>query len=339
MQSKGRGLGRRLWLALVLCGPLGVHAQQPDGVLIAEQPCPATVSIKRPDNPGSIHLVPGERYPVVGTNRADATHYRLRLEAVDPKERWVEIRCGHLAAADSTSPTLPSAMARPAPARAGAMASQLVLAASWQAAFCELNSSRPECRDQTPRRPDARRFSLHGLWPQPIGNTYCDVGERERTLSASGSWSRLPVLDLDATTRVRLDALMPGTRSDLQRHQWFKHGSCYGTDADTYFRHSLMLLEQLNASGVRSLFEEHIGKRLSATRVRAAFDASFGKGAGDRVRLKCNQGLIEELRIGLKGEVDETADLGKLILAAPPRSPDCRGGRVDVAGADGSAAR
>jgi ribonuclease T2 len=132
---------------------------------------------------------------------------------------------------------------------------------------------------------------------------------------------------------------MPGTRSDLQRHQWFKHGSCYGTDADTYFRHSLMLLEQLNASGVRSLFEEHIGKRLSATRVRAAFDASFGKGAGDRVRLKCNQGLIEELRIGLKGEVDETADLGKLILAAPPRSPDCRGGRVDVAGADGSAAR
>ncbi len=41
---------------------------------------------------------------------------RNGIEAVDPKERWVEIRCGHLAAADSTSPTLPTA---PRPSRTG----------------------------------------------------------------------------------------------------------------------------------------------------------------------------------------------------------------------------
>jgi ribonuclease T2 len=315
-------------------------AERLDAVLIAEQPCPATVSTKRPDNPGSIRLVPGRHYAVVGTNRADPSHFRLRFEDANPKERWVEIRCGRLADEASTTAGASARQSSPRPpppsSRAGAMESQLVLAASWQPAFCELRETRPECREQTPERADARRFSLHGLWPQPIGNSYCGVAERERTLSKSGRWRLLPALDLDATTRARLDTLMPGTLSDLQRHQWVKHGTCYGTDADTYFRHSMLLLEQLNASGVRALFEENIGKRLTATRVRAAFDGAFGKGAGERVRLSCSDGLIEELRIGLKGAVDDAAELGELILTAPKRSPDCRGGWVDQVGIQGA---
>lgn len=344
MALKHSRVRRSLLSVLVLLWSASSFAERLDSVLTAEQPCPATVSIKRPDNPGSIHLIPGRDYPVVGTNRADPSHYRLRFEDANPKERWVEIGCGRLADAPATtagtdarrqsSPPPP-----PTSSRAGSMQSQLVLAASWQPAFCELRATRPECRDQTPERPDARRFSLHGLWPQPIGNSYCGVGERERTLSTSGRWRLLPALDLDATTRARLDTLMPGTRSDLQRHQWVKHGTCYGTDADTYFRHSMLLLEQLNASGVRALFEENIGKRLTATRVRAAFDDTFGKGAGERVRLSCSDGLIEELRIGLKGVVDDTAELGALILVAPKRSSDCRGGWVDQVGIQGARSR
>ncbi|NCC28100.1 MAG: ribonuclease T(2) [Gammaproteobacteria bacterium] len=324
---------------LVLLWSAAPFAERLDAVLVAEQPCPATVSIRRDENPGAIHLVPGESYTVVGANRADPSHYRLRFEDADPKERWVEIGCGRLADAPATALGADARQSHGSSARAGSMEDQLVLAASWQPAFCELHGTRPECRDQTPERADARRFSLHGLWPQPIGNTYCGVGERERTLSTSGRWRLLPALDLDTTTRARLDALMPGTRSDLQRHQWVKHGTCYGTDADTYFRHSMMLLEQLNASAVRKLFEENIDRRLSATQVRAAFDDAFGKGAGDRVRLSCSEGLIEELRIGLKGVVEDSADLGPLILAAPKRSPDCRGGWVDQVGIQGIRSR
>ncbi|MFB1485945.1 MAG: ribonuclease T(2) [Thiocapsa sp. C3-sup] len=336
-------LRRFVLSVLALLWSAAPSAERLDAVLTAEQPCPATVSTKRPDNLGPIHLVPGQDYVVVGTNRADPSHYRLRFENANPKERWVEIRCGRLADTPATTAgegaRQSSAPPPPASSRAGSMELQLVLAASWQPAFCELRGTRPECRDQTPERADARRFSLHGLWPQPIGNSYCGVGERERTLSKSGRWRLLPALDLDATTRVRLDAVMPGTRSDLQRHQWVKHGTCYGTDADTYFNHSMLLLEQLNASGVRALFEENIGKRLTATGVRAAFDDAFGKGAGERVRLSCSEGLIEELRIGLKGVVEDTADLGALILAAPKRSPDCRGGWVDQVGIQGARSR
>nr|WP_093192152.1 ribonuclease T2 [Thiocapsa sp. KS1] len=339
MQAQDRRLRPFLLSVFVLLWSAAPLAERLDAVLVAEQPCPATVSIKRDENPGAIQLVPGESYPIAGTNRADPSHYRLRFEGADPTERWVEIRCGRLADGPATARAADARQSQMSSARAGSMEGQLVLAASWQPAFCELHGTRPECRDQPPERPDARRFSLHGLWPQPIGNTYCGVGERERMLSTSGRWRLLPVLDLDPTTRARLDALMPGTRSDLQRHQWVKHGTCYGTDADTYFRHAMMLLEQLNASAVRVLFEENIDQRLSATQVRAAFDNAFGKGAGDRVRLSCSEGLIEELRIGLKGVVEDSAELGSLILAAPKRSPDCRGGWVDRAGLDGSRAR
>ena len=70
--------------------------------------------------------------------------------------------------------------------------------------------------------------------------------------------------------------------------------------------------------------------------LRAAFDAAFGVGAGDRVTVECrgDRGrlLIQELKIALKGQITETADGGVLILAADPLSPGCDAGIVDAAG-------
>jgi ribonuclease T2 len=91
-------------------------------------------------------------------------------------------------------------------------------------------------------------------------------------------------------------------------------------------------MEQLNASAVRGLFARHIGRHLSARDIRGAFDRSFGRGAGDRVRISCDDGMISELRIGLRGRVSESASLADLIKAAGRRSPGCRGGRVDRPG-------
>jgi ribonuclease T2 len=93
------------------------------------------------------------------------------------------------------------------------------------------------------------------------------------------------------------------------------------------------LLEQLNGSAVAGLFASHIGLRLRAGEVRDAFDQAFGAGAGERVRIVCDdQGLITELRVGLKGTLGPGASLAGLIRAAPPRGVGCRGGWVDRAG-------
>ena len=52
-----------------------------------------------------------------------------------------------------------------------------LLAASWQPAFCEQRPDRPECASQTATRYDANHFALHGLWPGPRNNSYCNINK------------------------------------------------------------------------------------------------------------------------------------------------------------------
>jgi ribonuclease T2 len=66
--------------------------------------------------------------------------------------------------------------------------------------------------------------------------------------------------------------------------------------------------------------------------VREAFTRAFGPGAGERVRLDCDDGMISELRISLKGAPGDTRAIGEMMRAAPAKSVGCRGGRVEAAG-------
>lgn len=333
-------------LLLALCAAaLPVQATVPlDGSLLAEHDCLASVSTKRPDQGQPIKLEPGQAYRLLGKNKEDATHYQVVIDGAKPSERWVEVGCG--TPTDAPSPTSNTGratgpqteVAAPAEIRPSPESSTLskpgafVFALTWQPAFCEIHRHKPECRDQTPQRPDASRFSLHGLWPQPRDNAYCGVSARDRQLDQRGDWSALPALDLNPATRERLDALMPGTRSGLDRHEWYTHGTCYGTDADTYFSQAIALAAQINDSPIRALFADNRGRHLSSNEISAAFDAAFGRGTGERVRLVCVEGMISELRLSLKGQIGADSRIGPLMQAAPTLSPRCRGGRVDTAG-------
>jgi ribonuclease T2 len=321
--------------------------------LTATRDCPATVSIKQRDPAGGVRLEPGRAYRLLGKNKPQqATHYQVVIDGTIPAERWVEVGCGTIPgepAADAKTPSdapasdIPRGMApgaRPiqAPVQAQAQTQPqskpgaFVLALNWQPAFCEINRRKNECRDQTAERPDASRFSLHGLWPQPRDNSYCGVDARTRRLDQEGDWKALPALDLKPATRERLAGLMPGVRSGLQQHEWTTHGTCYGTDPDSYFSQAMALAEQVNASRVRALFQGRRGRHASASEVRAAFDADFGRGAGNRVRLVCEEGMISEIRISLKGTIGDGSRIGPLMQAAPTLTNKCQGGRVDEAG-------
>ncbi len=207
-----------------------------------------------------------------------------------------------------------------------------VLAISWQPAFCEGQPGRPECRSQTDARADASRFSLHGLWPQPRSRQYCG----EAAGLKGQKWSELPAPALSNAVRGRLEAAMPGTQSGLDRHEWARHGSCYGGTADEYYGESIALLDAINASPVGALFAAKRGGEVSTEEIRAAFDQAFGKGAGERVRVSCRQDggrrLVDELTIGLVGDIGPQPDLPKLILASRPTKPGCPDGIVDPAG-------
>lgn len=211
-----------------------------------------------------------------------------------------------------------------------------VLAVSWQPSFCELHRKKPECESQTADRIDARQFSLHGLWPEPRGNIYCGVSEEDIATDKKGDWDKLPPLDLPTDLRERLDAAMPGSQSHLDRHEWIKHGTCHEDPTpEAYFRDSLMLLDALNASPVKKLFEESIGDDLAYIDVIQIFDIAFGDEAGYRIQILCkkkdDRDLIVEMRIGLAGTVAGQS-LQDMIQRSVSMPTECRSGLVDAAG-------
>lgn len=209
-----------------------------------------------------------------------------------------------------------------------------VLAMTWQPAFCELRSRLPECETLSASDEGATAFSLHGLWPQPRGNVYCGVAARTRALDEAGRWDDLPPVPLSPGTRAALADAMPGALSHLDRHEWVKHGTCHGTDAETYYRDSLRLLAAVNASSLGRLFTDAVGARLNADAIHAATDLAFGPGASKRLEIVCRldgaRRLIVELRLELAGPLDRP--VADLVADAPYRAVGCEGGFVDPVG-------
>lgn len=339
--------------------------------LRATDNCEALQSIKKRRNAGNVRLTPGENYRVIGKNRIDeATHYLLRLENTSPSLRWVPIGCGHLGDTPAVEP-LPSMPETPAspeepaseevlapeaqpednvlppvpsmdsPEQDTSRSGDLLLALSWQPAFCETKPTKTECRNQSADSFEAGNLALHGLWPQPRGNDYCGVsGEIER-LDKARRWDELPPIELSAETREALAEQMPGYASNLHLHEWYKHGTCYSNSPEEYYRESLALMDQVNDSLVQVLFEENLGQQISGQEIRQAFDQAFGAGAGQKVQVDCardiNQGkrlMVQELKISLKGKVQAGTDMADLLAEAPRANAGCRSGLVDLAGVD-----
>ncbi len=215
-----------------------------------------------------------------------------------------------------------------------------LLALTWQPAFCELRPVKSECQALNRGRLPvaARQLSIHGLWPRPRGNDYCGVAEAVKRLDKAGRWSELPAPKLDAETNAQLTEAMPGMASQLHRHEWVKHGTCYFADrgADEYFDDTIRIAETINRSAVGRFLADRIGARVTAAEIRARFDQAFGPGAGDRVGITCKRDgrrtLIQELKIALKGTISPDTPARKLIQAAAPLPPGCPGGIIDAAG-------
>jgi ribonuclease T2 len=318
-----RRAGWRITIALwLLAAPAAeLHAFAPmAGCFVADAICAARPSIRRESNPGDVATEPGRAYPLLGANQAEQpSHVQIRIPEAAPRERWVALGCGHRVGACAEPPGPPPA-------------ADYVLAASWQPAFCESHRSKPECRSQTVERFDATHLALHGLWPEPQSNAWCGVSPDLRSADQKGHWSDLPPVDLSAGTRARLEVVMPGTQSDLERHEWLRHGTCAGAPPDAYFAAALALMDELNTGPVAALLAAHIGVRLRAAELRGAFDQAFGAGAGQRVEPVCDGGLITELRLHLRGRLTATTRLADLLAAAPPAPAGCPGGLVDPAG-------
>lgn len=303
------------------------------GSFAAVKGCPALQSIKTGSNPGNIMVQPGESYALHGKNRDAATHYFIAVPGAQPERRWVAVDCGSVDAAGETAAPVPP----PAGKKPAAGGNSYVLAISWQPAFCEGRPGKRECRRQTEQSFEASHFTLHGLWPQPRRRLFCNVEPALIDADNESRWDELPEVALKPETRAELDKVMPGTQSQLERHEWIKHGTCYaGSGAEQYYADSLKLMRAINASAARMLVASRIGREVTGRELRAAFDQSFGPGAGERVRLACKpdgrRNLIVEITIGLRGDITGAADVSELIRASEPTDAGCPHGIIDPVG-------
>ena len=301
------------------------------GTFTATQTCPAYQSIRKSTNPGDIMVEPAKAYQILAKNKDEATAYRIAVDSAQPVERWVSATCGTINVAGVLAP-LPG---QPASANAGGARATHVLAMSWEPAFCSKHKDKSECRELTPTSFGSKNLSLHGLWPQPRGTQYCNVPANHKQADTDHRWNDLPEPEMSADTQKRLAAVMPGVQSNLQRHEWIVHGTCYGSNADSYFARAATLAETINASKVAKVFADNAGRNLSAAAIRLAFDESFGAGSGARVTVSCNgrapNRKITEVTMGLAGDVTGTAGLGDLLRAAQPLAQGCPGGLVEGA--------
>ncbi|SIT59450.1 Ribonuclease T2 [Mesorhizobium prunaredense] len=307
------------------------------GSFVADATCPATQAIKSGKNPGNIATDAGRSYELLAGNKDVPTHYLIRVPGADPERRWVKVDCGHVSGGSaSTEPAAPVPADQEKPAAPASRKPEYVLALSWQPAFCETKPGKTECKVQTAAGFEATHFTLHGLWPQPNGNFYCQVAAADKANDNPAHWQDLPPVELELNTRSELDRVMPGTASALDRHEWIKHGTCYGKSQQAYFSDALNLMRAVNASSVRDLFTQNIGRDLTSDQIRAAFDSAFGPGAGERVRVSCvkdpssGRRLIDELTLGLTGPIGPNSSLNELLLASvPTNNAGCPKGIVD----------
>lgn len=214
---------------------------------------------------------------------------------------------------------------QPRPAHDAADSSSSLLVLTWAPSLCKVEPSNTGCKSGHVDRL-GRTFVLHGLWPQPSSEQYCDVPKRKPDRS------RAPV-SLPADLQASLKNMMSDS-TVMTTHEWYAHGTCSGVTPPEYFGIAASLAEQAGVV-LDPLFAQG-ADGLTARAVRDAIDARFGRGAGSRTSLSCRDAagagsVMYEVRLSLPPVVELRSDnqaLGDALAKGPTVPPGCGRARV-----------
>lgn len=208
-----------------------------------------------------------------------------------------------------------------------------VFAVSWQAAFCETHQTKPEC--QQPSEWASSNFTLHGLWPN-LGQCgthygYCSSQPQQK------NFCDYPEPAISQPTMDKLKQVMPSAAAGtcLQRHEWFKHGTCQTEwNADGYFDVAVGLTHQFNDSGVGPFMAANRSLDIPTQDLFEVIDQGLGQGAHKRMKFICNRGQLVDIYMNLPGQIPPGAPLATLLQQAKEGfSSNCGASfRVDMMG-------
>ena len=281
------------------------------GTFVANFACEAYQSKNKKTNP--VTLVAGNAYSIVATDRSpNPDWYQVTVEHASPQQRWVIGSCGNVRLDDAASQDARSGRDD---CHAAGLEDSYVFAVSWQPAFCERHPQKPECAVSDPEAYQAKNFTLHGLWPNKAscGTEYGFCGKQQQQ---KGSFCNYPEVGLDPSVFRKLGVVMPSATagSCLQRHEWYKHGTCQ-TDWDDngYFSIAIELVQQFNDAGMSAFMSENIGKMVRKEDFLAKIDSVFGSGASRRMKIICSGDALVDIYINLPKQIRPTDKLASLI--------------------------
>jgi ribonuclease T2 len=313
---------------------------------VPSEACEAYNNMKHTKNTHHVVLDTSREYMVLKHHKKQNL---VLIKGEQPAQRWVDDSCFSHSKKNTLNHKNPQVkkvsikdelarastnMRKPkAVKRVRSSSKQNLLALSWHNAFCETHRYKKECKrglgSLLRSKPAEKSFVLHGLWPQPRQNVYCHVNSNDKYLDKNKRWHKLKSLGLSASTKAALKAVMPGFNSHLHKHEWIKHGTCYGASADQYYADAISLVKQVNNSVLGAFFTQNIGKIITLKQIKLLADKSFGRGAGSRVELQCKGGLVTELWLHIGSGSD---DLATLLQRGKSRRSRCTKGRIDKAG-------
>lgn len=199
-----------------------------------------------------------------------------------------------------------------------AQAGEYMFSLSWEPSFCATHQDKTECRAITPASYDANHLVLHGLWPQ--GGQYCG----QKGIDDGTPWDQLPLVQVSDATRARMDTVFPGVVSLLDRHEWYKHGTCSGLDPDGYFTLAMDLVEQANAMAFGKLVSDSVGKTVPVDDVCGAMGKDLGSAFLKSSAIIQKGGSLTEVRFALR-DTDKKLAIDPDHLAPGKKTVQCSG--------------
>lgn len=160
----------------------------------------------------------------------------------------------------------------------------LVLALSWTPSWCAAQgSARGAARCEAG---SGAGWLVHGLWPQHNAGGWPEFCETDHAMPSG------------AVLQEMVDIM---GSAGLARHQWVKHGSCSGQDAQTYFA-------QTRAAFSGLIFPQTIRadaqpQRLAPDAALAEFRAANPQFGPDALTLICRSGMAHEIRVCLSHDL------------------------------------
>ena len=209
------------------------------------------------------------------------------------------------------------------------------LALTWQPGFCADadHVSFAECKIASKDKPS---LTLHGLWPdwdvngdgkRNAGDDFCISGESNRKAMMAldgGNWLKLPPVKLSRASSSDLEAAMPGTTAGLDRHEWWKHGTCSALEADDYFAIAIALMREVERGSLARLVVDHAGATVQRKQLLDAFETDYGPKSARALGLDCADGALQEIRIRLKrATITQGLTVDTLAIPAKPPRGDC----------------